>query len=526
MFRSIFKTNSKNSLNDDCSDSSESFVSVVNSIKIANETSLDLKITPRHDAIGLEAEHIETHFCATVTARDLPEDDDSMRASVDIVVALDISGSMFGKKLELCKETLTLLLRELSARDRFGLVTFGDEGKIQIPSKNLTKYNKGSAIAKIKSLTTSGCTNLSGGIGLAAQELQAIESPNEVQTIFLLTDGLANRGISDRKGIIQLTKGCFVSGKDQAPLATHCFGYGSDHDTEMLRDISQVTEGGSYYFVEKDSDVSSAFGDALGGILSVVAQNATLTFNASNEFGIRINSIMHDKAVKQEDGSFTVDIGDFYAEESRDVVCSIALASGSEFGLKAVPHISVSMTYMDTINKKLAKCKATEGSILRPNGVEVSQVNKHVALQYIRVSTTNVIADAEKMASAGNRVDAKSKINAQIKYLSRESTTFGKPDPLISQLLSELNLILSGLSSHDVWKSKGSSYMNSCYQTNTRQRCFESSGGHSTYSTSKKTTYSRKLRSSASKTSIEAEDFLCFNNKEPSWLDTIKSIKK
>jgi len=293
----------------------------------------------------------------------------------------------------------------------------------------------------------------------------------------------------------------------------------------MLRDISQVTEGGSYYFVEKDSDVSSAFGDALGGILSVVAQNTVLTFNASNEFGIRINSIMHDKAVKQENGSFTVDIGDFYAEESRDVVCSIALASGSDFGLKSVPHISVSMTYMDTINKKLAKCKVVEGSISRPNGDEVSQVNKHVALQYIRVSTTTVIADAEKMAAAGKRVDAKSKINAQIKYLSRESTTFGKSDPLISQLLSELNLILSGLSSQAVWKSKGSSYMNLSIQTNTRQRCFESSGGHSTYSTSKKSSYSRRLRSSASKTSTE-EDFVVLKSKKPSWLDTLKSITK
>jgi len=513
MFGSIFKTKSKSSVNELCSDVAESFsessYDVLNvsrddenvtadGISIANENSLSLKVTPRHDTIGLEANHSETQFCATVTARDLPEDDDSVRASVDIVVALDISGSMEGKKLELCKETLTLLLRELSARDNFGLVTFGSEARVEIPTRKLTKNNKRIAMAKIKSLGINGCTNLSGGIGLAAQELPSIESPNGVQTIFLLTDGLANRGVSDREGIIQLTKECLVLGKDQAPVAIHCFGYGSDHDTEMLRDISQVTEGGTYYFVENDSDVSSAFGDALGGVLSVVAQNAVLTFNASNKFGVRITSIMHDKAEKQEDGSFTVDIGDFYAEESRDVVCSVALATDLDFaGLKPVPHISVAMTYMDTINKKLAKYKAVEGSLLRPNGDEVSQMNKHVALQYIRIHTTNIIADAEKIAAAGNRKDAKTKIKAQIEYLTRESTTYGISDPLISQLMNELNLIFSGLSSQATWESGGACYMSSRIQVNMNQRSCESTTyGESTYCTSKKKSRSSKLRSS------------------------------
>jgi len=472
------------------SDGTESFVYIMDSIDIANETTLDLKVTPQYATIGLEANHAETHLCATVTARDLP-DDDSMRAPVDIVVALDISSSMAGKKLELCKETLTLLLRELSVQDRFGLVTFGSEVTTQIPTRKLTNDNKQFAIGKIKSLTTSGCTNLSGGIGLAAHQLLSIESPNEVQTIFILTDGLANRGISDREGIAQLAKGCLALGKGKAPVAIHCFGYGSKHDREMLRDISHVTEGGTYYFVEKDSDVSSAFGDALGGILSVVAQNTILTFNASNEFGIRIIDILHDKAVKKEDGSFTVNVGDFYAEESRDIVCSIVLATGSDFGLKSVPHISVSMAYMDTINKKLANYKAIEGAVSRPNGDEVSQVNKHVDFQCIRVSTTNIIADAEKIATGGNREDAKSKINSHIKYLTNFSS--GESNPLISQLLSDLNRILSGLSSQTNWESGGAYSMQGCIQTHQRQRCSESTTVFNPYRTSKKSFTSAKL---------------------------------
>jgi len=471
------------------SESDDSFIHIMDE-DIANETTLDLKITPRHETIGLEADHTETHFCTTVTARDLPQDEESVRAPIDMVVALDISSSMFGRKLDLCKETLTLLIRELSARDRFGLITFGDDATIEIPTRKLTKNNKETAIEKIKKLCTAGCTNMSGGIGLAAQELLSIECPHEVQTIFVLTDGLANRGISDRKGILQLVKGCFSLGKDQAPIAIHCFGYGSDHNREILGDISQVTEDGTYYFVEKDSDVSSAFGDALGGMLSVVAQNTVLTFNPSKIYGTRIISILHNKAVEQEDGSFLVDVGDFYAEESRDIICSVVLANGSNACQSPVPHISVSMTYMDTIGKKFSKYKAIDGSILRPNGCEVSQVNNHVALQYIRVSTIHVIADAEKLAASGSLAAAKSKIDSHIKYLSDESITFGKSNPLILQLLSELNNILSGLSTQSNWESGGACYIQGRIQTHSKQRCSESGSQRNVYRSSKKSKYS------------------------------------
>lgn len=54
-----------------------------------------------------------SQICATVKASELPAGDEFARASVDIVVALDVSGSMRVEKLDLCKMTLNLLLREL-----------------------------------------------------------------------------------------------------------------------------------------------------------------------------------------------------------------------------------------------------------------------------------------------------------------------------------------------------------------------------------------------------------------------------
>merc|ERR1712154_291632 len=110
-----------------------------------------------------------------------------------------------------------------------------------------------------------------------------------------------------------------------------------------------------YYFVDQDSDVSSAFGDALGGVLSVVAQNTVVKLSVPSEAsgrGVSIVSVRHDKAVKQADGSYHVPIGDFYAEESRDIIIEASLSKQGGDEMK-LPHIEASLSYVDTIQKKM-----------------------------------------------------------------------------------------------------------------------------------------------------------------------------
>jgi hypothetical protein len=55
--------------------------------------------------------------------------------------------------------------------------------------------------------------------------------------------------------------------------------------------------------VQNDSDMSSAFGDAMGGLLTVVAQSAVLTLsvppNAATK-GVKILNIYHKEHIKRE----------------------------------------------------------------------------------------------------------------------------------------------------------------------------------------------------------------------------------
>jgi hypothetical protein len=300
-----------------------------------------------------------------------------------------------------------------------------------------------------------------------------------------------------------------------------------DHDREMLGDISKATQGGTYYFVDKDSDVSSAFGDALGGVLSVVAQNTTIHIKVppeASDLGVSIKSVKHDKAVKQMDGSFHVPIGDFYAEESRDVIVETTLArrmqvDAASFESKKkdddnddddhrpIPHIVVNVVYLDTIQKKLARSPDIVGCISRPsnnniNSEYVSKTNGHVALQCIRIKTTQILNEtAKSMSESGDLSKARSNIHEFIKQLQQEAQQLElTSSPLIVQLINELNTALSGLVSHAEYQSAGAKYIQTRCDQHSLQRCSEANEeAVNIYRSSKKIEMAMRMKSLSTK---------------------------
>ena len=82
-----------------------------------NDPSLSYKVTPQAEFVGKSAPATtgKQHYAVTLTAGSLP--DQNSRAPIDVVVAMDISGSMSSNnKLNLCKKTCEILVNELAPR--------------------------------------------------------------------------------------------------------------------------------------------------------------------------------------------------------------------------------------------------------------------------------------------------------------------------------------------------------------------------------------------------------------------------
>ncbi|CAB9519352.1 von Willebrand factor type A domain containing protein [Seminavis robusta] len=491
-----------------------------------NTPTLHVTTSPRHESIGLGAGLTQTQVCVNMKARELP-DDDEQRAPIDLIVGLDVSGSMNNGKLELCKKTLLMLLRVLYPKDRFGLICFAENAKIEVPVQRMTEANKARCVEKVRALRTRGCTNMSAAVGLVCEEMRQIDIPNEVQTVFFLTDGHANAGISKADALVDFTKNCFThesmtlqgtegaddqpsgsrfrfrrpsqpknvqedakpaavmmdtDAKPRSPITLCTFGYGSDHDADLLRNMSDVVPGGSYYFVENDSNVGAAFGDALGGVLSVVAQNVVVSLTVPPEAkakGVEIVDVHHESKVKRENGSYTVVVGDFYAEESRDVLFEVKLANSNGTNDR-IHHVGVAVSYTDTLLKAPAKAHPTACLISRPLGTDMSLPNPHVEVNLTRLNATKAMAQANSLAQARNWDGARAclqRAKGEVKAAWASAPSRHRED--LASLEADFVHLEGGFSSAAMYEAQGSKMVSNMRSSHVKQRAMRSSVGSS-----------------------------------------------
>jgi hypothetical protein len=66
-----------------------------------------------------------------------------------------------------------------------------------------------------------------------------------------------------------------------------------------------------------------SFADCIGGLLSIVAQNLTLTIEPLNN--TKINGLETKYSYTQKDGVYDVKLGDLYSEESRNIICNVLI---------------------------------------------------------------------------------------------------------------------------------------------------------------------------------------------------------
>jgi Ca-activated chloride channel family protein len=183
---------------------------------------------------------------------------------VDIVVALDISGSMASldfqpdNRLEASKNVIRAFVEERTY-DRIGLVVFANEAFKQSPI-TIDHAILGRQLDQIELAQDLGIDDGTAiGLGLASAADLLRESDFESRMIILLTDGANNAGEIDPKtaaeaaaalGIRVYTIGAGKTGEVPIPVPG-IFGdrlvyQESDLDEETLREVASIT-GGQYF---------------------------------------------------------------------------------------------------------------------------------------------------------------------------------------------------------------------------------------------------------------------------------------
>lgn len=112
---------------------------------------------------------------------------DSLYKINNLVFLIDVSSSMYGKNLDLVKQSLHQLIEILRPKDKISLVTFSAKAKVVLPPTYISEKKSINRIIKI--LKCEGLTDENEGIKLAYEDALTNYLPHGNNQIILLSDG-------------------------------------------------------------------------------------------------------------------------------------------------------------------------------------------------------------------------------------------------------------------------------------------------------------------------------------------------
>ena len=381
------------------------------------------------------------------------------RSPVDLVLVIDKSGSMKGEKMKLTKETAELVAKELGATDRLSIITYDSDVTCSMPLSKMDSSGKRLAREAIASIHPGSATNLSGGLMRGLEELNDVTDPAETTSVLLMTDGLANRGITDTSSLVSCVESILAA--RSAPCTVFTFGYGADHDAEMLRSISDGG-GGQYYHMEDGDAVVSSFADCLGGLLSVVAQNVKVQLQARGAAITKVLGQGYKTTADADTAIITVNLGDLYSEEFKDILFEVALPAG-----EGTVDVTTSLSYLDVVEAKLVTAVEAQVAIARAEETS-TEPDIQVVEQGNRVDTVTTIKEANELARQGRYAEGSKMLEAAIQRLSLSAGAAGSA--LTAQLVVDLTECKAGMQDYHSFSTMGDCSMQTMMQSHAKQR--------------------------------------------------------
>ncbi len=340
------------------------------------------------------------------------------RTPMNISIVIDRSGSMGEKnKLDYVKKAVDYLIDEAGTDDYVSIVTYDDY--VDVLQKSMIVREKYELSEKINALQPGGFTNLSGGMFEGYDQVNSNYMRGYVNKVFLLSDGLANRGITDRYKLSTMVKE--KNRRDGVTIST--FGVGTEFNENMMTDIAEYGKG-NYYYIKNSSDIPEIFATELRNMKNLVGQNTKMKVRFPKD-NLRVSKVF-GYPYEVEGDVVTIDFKDIFSAQKKSVLIKFDVTQNSEKKLV----FENELTYEDvTADFRLVSEKNTN-NVEQTSSIDKynSSRNETVVQNIAMFEANEIMEEALKNVDDGNYVRAKELMSGARDYMDEQLKTVN-PSP-------------------------------------------------------------------------------------------------
>jgi Ca-activated chloride channel homolog len=324
------------------------------------------------------------------------------RAPLNLALIIDRSGSMQGDKLRYVQQAAHHVLNLLGEQDHVAVVAYDDQVNLIAGSQRVSEGARAELKRGIDELRPGGWTDLSGGWLMGCREVADHLAAQGVNRALLLTDGLANRGITDVEELTHHARELRKRG-----VSTSTFGVGLDFNENLLEALAEQG-GGHFYYIERPEQITGVFQRELGELLTVVAREVFLSVAIPRGVAVELlGELAHERSGER----LRIFLGDLCASERR-VLYTRALTPPDMVGTSVV--LRGELGYADLDGRTSMTTAEIAFSYVREAETLLAPLFKELLARASEVELAAAAAQALKLERAGRRDQAQAVMQVSI----------------------------------------------------------------------------------------------------------------